>query len=82
MSKFYEIDEFEENDVGNVKCSLVGLSKVVDFFATDFDKVAENLHFKREGKIAFLPRNPSVLVKSEFRSRDSNISLLFCQHNP
>ena len=73
MSKFYETEDFEENDVGSVKCRLVGLSsssRIVEFFDSDFDRVVENLHFEREGKIAFLPRSPDVLVKSELRFRE------------
>jgi len=68
MSKFYNFDE--EHPLlfgdGDLKCRLNGKTSI-DFFEGDFERVENNLHFGREGKIAFLPRNPEILIKTEIR---------------
>jgi hypothetical protein len=49
-----------------VKCFLNGKSPIY-FFEHDFEKLEQNLHFGREGKIGFLSRNEEILVKTETR---------------
>ena len=78
MSKFYNFEEEEEQlrIDGDLKCRLIGTKSNVDFFEGDFEKVENNLHFGREGKIAFLPRHPEILVKTESRFHKKNPRLV------
>ena len=69
MSKFYDFEEQQLRVDGDLKskCRLNGTKSSIEFLEGDFEKVENNLHFGREGKIAFLPRHPEILVKTESR---------------
>ena len=54
------------DEIEAMKCSLNGTHSF-NFGKRDFDRFNENLHFRREGKIGFLPRNEQKFDKIESR---------------